>query len=114
MQVSTATDLASKGQGGSENSNMKVKVEVDDRTLQSETKVRCVCGNQLEAESMIQVLIRFRFEPNFSSCFHFPLVYCSLKVCHLFFHLQWLTCGGSYDDSVRIGIVKCGNTLIVF
>ncbi|XP_024026342.1 E3 SUMO-protein ligase SIZ1 [Morus notabilis] len=54
MQVSTATDLASKAQGVSDSSNVKVKVENDDRSFQSETKIRCVCGNQLETESMIQ------------------------------------------------------------
>lgn len=59
MQGSTATDLASKAQGVSDSSNVKVKVENDDRSFQSETKVRCVCGNQLETESMIQVVFRF-------------------------------------------------------
>lgn len=54
MQVSGAPDLASKGQGVSDSSNVKVKGEVDEH-FQSDTKVRCLCGNSLESESMIKV-----------------------------------------------------------
>ncbi|XP_038694829.1 E3 SUMO-protein ligase SIZ1-like isoform X1 [Tripterygium wilfordii] len=53
MQVSGATDLASKSQGASDSSNVKVKGEVDD-PYQSDTKVRCPCGSSLETESMIK------------------------------------------------------------
>ena len=55
MQVPTAPDLASKGQGVSDSSNVKIKGEIDDHSFQSEAKVRCVCGSQLETESMIKV-----------------------------------------------------------
>ena len=54
MQVSGAPDLASKGQGGSDSGNVKVKGEVDEH-FQSDTKVRCLCGTSLESESMLQV-----------------------------------------------------------
>ncbi|KAJ0020114.1 hypothetical protein Pint_32211 [Pistacia integerrima] len=53
LQVSVAPDLASKGQGVSNSSNMKIKGEVDDY-IQPDTKVRCPCGNSLESESMIK------------------------------------------------------------
>lgn len=53
MQVSAAPDLASKGV--SDSSNVKIKGEIEDHSFQSETKVRCVCGSQLETESMIKV-----------------------------------------------------------
>ncbi|KAF5447139.1 hypothetical protein F2P56_032711 [Juglans regia] len=53
MQVSGATDLASKGQGISDSSNVIVKAEIDDQ-FQSDTKFRCLCGNSLESESMIK------------------------------------------------------------
>ncbi|KAF5744685.1 E3 SUMO-protein ligase SIZ1 isoform X1 [Tripterygium wilfordii] len=53
MQVSGATDLASKSQGTSDSSNVKVKGEADD-PYQSDTKVRCPCGSSLETESMIK------------------------------------------------------------
>ncbi|KAK2643304.1 hypothetical protein Ddye_025067 [Dipteronia dyeriana] len=53
LQVSVATDLASKGQGVSNSSNVIVKGEIDDY-LQSDTKVRCLCGSSLESESMIK------------------------------------------------------------
>lgn len=52
LQVSVATDLASKG---SNSSNIIVKGETDDY-LQSDTKVRCPCGSSLETESMIKVI----------------------------------------------------------
>ncbi|CAN8244368.1 unnamed protein product [Cochlearia groenlandica] len=53
MQVSGASDLASKGQGSSDTSNLIVKGEPED-PFQSEIKVRCVCGSSLETDSMIQ------------------------------------------------------------
>ncbi|AED97327.1 unnamed protein product [Arabidopsis thaliana] len=53
MQVSGASDLASKGQVSSDTSNLKVKGEPED-PFQPEIKVRCVCGNSLETDSMIQ------------------------------------------------------------
>ncbi|XP_062099835.1 pyrophosphate--fructose 6-phosphate 1-phosphotransferase subunit beta-like [Humulus lupulus] len=55
MHVSAAPDLASKGQGVSDNSNVKVKGEIDDHSFQSETKVRCLCGISSEKESMIKI-----------------------------------------------------------
>ena len=54
MQVSGATDLASKGQGVSDSSNMQVKGETED-SLQLDMKVRCLCGNALQTESTIKV-----------------------------------------------------------
>ncbi|KAJ0266651.1 E3 SUMO-protein ligase SIZ1 [Hirschfeldia incana] len=53
MQVSGASDLASKGQVSSDTSNLKVKGERED-FLRPEVKVRCVCGSSLETDSMIQ------------------------------------------------------------
>ncbi|KAH7542594.1 E3 SUMO-protein ligase SIZ1 [Ziziphus jujuba] len=53
MQVSGATDLASKGQCVSDSSNVKIKGEIDDSFL-PDTKIRCLCGNSLETESMIK------------------------------------------------------------
>lgn len=53
MQVSGANDLASKGHGVLDSSNMKVKGEIDD-PFQSDVKVRCPCGSSLETESMIK------------------------------------------------------------
>ena len=53
MQVS-GVDLATKGQGVSDSSNVQVKGETDD-SLQLDTKVRCLCGNGLQTESMIKV-----------------------------------------------------------
>ncbi|KAG7950078.1 hypothetical protein I3843_13G094000 [Carya illinoinensis] len=53
MQVSGATDLASNGQGVSDSSNVKVKGEIDNQ-FQLDTKIRCLCGNSLESESMIK------------------------------------------------------------
>lgn len=58
MQVSGATDLASKGQGISDSSNVKVKGEIDDQ-FQSDTKIRCLCGNSLDVESLIKVYLIF-------------------------------------------------------
>lgn len=54
MQVSGATDLASKGQGGSESSNVKIKGEYAD-PFRSDTKIRCPCGDSLEKGSVIEV-----------------------------------------------------------
>ncbi|XP_075635931.1 E3 SUMO-protein ligase SIZ1 isoform X1 [Castanea sativa] len=53
MQVSGATDLASKAPGVSDSSNVKVKGENDEH-FQPETKVRCLCGNSLDIESKIK------------------------------------------------------------
>ncbi|XP_024011478.1 E3 SUMO-protein ligase SIZ1 isoform X2 [Eutrema salsugineum] len=53
MQVSGASDLASKGQVSSDTSNLRVKGEPED-PFQPEMKVRCVCGSSLETDSMIQ------------------------------------------------------------
>lgn len=55
MQVSGASDLASKGQVSSDTNNLKVKGEPED-PFQPEMKVRCVCGSSLETDSMIQVI----------------------------------------------------------
>ncbi|KAK7272125.1 hypothetical protein RJT34_28537 [Clitoria ternatea] len=52
LQVSGAIDLASKGQGASDSSNLKKK-ETDD-SLQLDTKIRCLCGSSLETESLIK------------------------------------------------------------
>ncbi|CDP07144.1 unnamed protein product [Coffea canephora] len=52
MQVSGATDLASKSQGGSECSNVKLKEEIED-SYQTE-KIRCPCGSSLPNETMIK------------------------------------------------------------
>ncbi|XP_050213349.1 E3 SUMO-protein ligase SIZ1 [Mercurialis annua] len=54
MQVSGATDLASKGQGVLESSKTIIKGEVDDDHFRYDTRVRCPCGSSLETESMIK------------------------------------------------------------
>ncbi|XP_073222535.1 E3 SUMO-protein ligase SIZ1-like isoform X2 [Cicer arietinum] len=54
LQVSGSTDLASKGQGGSDSSNVKIKGEIDD-SFQSDTMVRCLCGSSLETDLLIKV-----------------------------------------------------------
>ena len=54
LQVSGAIDLASKGQGASDGSTVKIKGEVDD-SFQEETKIRCLCVSSLETEPMIKV-----------------------------------------------------------
>ncbi|KAK4351489.1 hypothetical protein RND71_030802 [Anisodus tanguticus] len=51
MQVSGATDLASKSQIVSDSSNVKLKEEIED-TYQM--KIRCPCGSSFQAETMIQ------------------------------------------------------------
>ncbi|KAJ8535538.1 hypothetical protein K7X08_023258 [Anisodus acutangulus] len=51
MQVSGATDLASKSQIVSDSSNVKSKEEIED-TYQM--KIRCPCGSSFQAETMIQ------------------------------------------------------------
>ena len=56
MQVSGATELASKGQGVSDSSNVKIKGETND-SFQSDMKVRCPCGSSLETENIIKVMI---------------------------------------------------------
>ncbi|EEF36036.1 E3 SUMO-protein ligase SIZ1 isoform X2 [Ricinus communis] len=53
MQVSGATDLASKGEGVLESSKPVIKGEIDD-SFHFDTKVRCPCGSSLETESMIK------------------------------------------------------------
>ncbi|XP_022731163.1 E3 SUMO-protein ligase SIZ1-like isoform X2 [Durio zibethinus] len=53
MQVSGATEVASKGQGVSDSSNVQVKAEIDD-SFQSDTKVRCPCGSSLETDNIIK------------------------------------------------------------
>jgi hypothetical protein len=56
MQISGATDLASKGQAVSDSSNVKVKAEVEESfQIQSATKIRCLCGSTLETEDLIKV-----------------------------------------------------------
>lgn len=54
MQISGATDLASKGQGASDSSSIKVKGEIDD-SFQPDTKIRCLCGSRLETEDLVKV-----------------------------------------------------------
>ncbi|GLT81843.1 hypothetical protein SLE2022_002730 [Rubroshorea leprosula] len=53
MQVSGATDLASKGQCTSDGSNVKSKGEIDDPS-HLDAKVRCPCGNPLKTDSLIK------------------------------------------------------------
>ncbi|XWS71319.1 hypothetical protein CRYUN_Cryun03dG0128000 [Craigia yunnanensis] len=53
MQVSGATELASKGQGVSDSSNVKIKGETND-SFQSDMKVRCPCGSSLKTENIIK------------------------------------------------------------
>lgn len=56
MQVSGATtDLASKGQGVSDSSNIKFK-EPELEVSHKMDKVRCLCGSSLQADSMIKVM----------------------------------------------------------
>lgn len=54
MQVSGATDLASKGQGLSDSSTAKFKEELEDSY--NDTKIRCPCASTLQTETMIKVL----------------------------------------------------------
>jgi len=54
MKISGATDLASKGQGASDSSSVKVKGEIDD-SFQPETKIRCLCGSRLETGDLVKV-----------------------------------------------------------
>ncbi|KAE8677227.1 E3 SUMO-protein ligase SIZ1 [Hibiscus syriacus] len=53
MPVSAATELASKGQGMSDSSTIKIKGEVDD-SFQTDIKVRCPCGSSLETDNIIR------------------------------------------------------------
>ncbi|KAF7823429.1 E3 SUMO-protein ligase SIZ1-like isoform X1 [Senna tora] len=53
MQISGATELATKGQGVSDSSNVKIKGEIDD-SLQSGLKIRCLCGSSLETDDVIK------------------------------------------------------------
>ncbi|XP_058196286.1 E3 SUMO-protein ligase SIZ1-like isoform X2 [Rhododendron vialii] len=52
MQVSGASDLASKGQVLSDSSNARLKEEVEDSYQMD--KIRCPCGSSLQADSMIE------------------------------------------------------------
>ncbi|GFZ18061.1 DNA-binding protein with MIZ/SP-RING zinc finger, PHD-finger and SAP domain-containing protein [Actinidia rufa] len=52
MQVSGATELASKGQGASDSSNVRPKEEIED-SFQMD-KIRCLCGSSLQTDSMIK------------------------------------------------------------
>ncbi|KAG4385812.1 hypothetical protein AAZX31_12G160400 [Glycine max] len=53
LQVSGAIDLSSKGQGASDSSNGKIKGEIDN-SFQSDTKIRCLCGNVLDTEPLVK------------------------------------------------------------
>lgn len=55
MQVSGATDLASKSTSTTDFNQVKPKEEIDDYCL--EMKVRCLCGSSLTSDSIIQVLL---------------------------------------------------------
>lgn len=58
MQVSGATELATRSQGVSEGSNViKLKEEIED-SYQPE-KIRCPCGSTLRNDSMIKVVCIF-------------------------------------------------------
>ena len=62
MQNSGATDLASKGRGGVLDGTIsatKLKEEIED--VHPMEKVRCPCGNSLQADSMIKVSTFFFF-----------------------------------------------------
>ncbi|KAG6415415.1 hypothetical protein SASPL_122826 [Salvia splendens] len=52
MQVSGSTELTSKSEAVSDNSNMKLKEETDD-SYQVD-KIRCLCGSTLPTDSMIK------------------------------------------------------------
>ncbi|RVW38766.1 E3 SUMO-protein ligase SIZ1 [Vitis vinifera] len=52
MQVSGATDLASKGQVLSDSSNVKFKEELEDSY--NDMKIRCPCGSALPNETMLK------------------------------------------------------------
>ena len=54
MQISGATDLASKGQGASDGSNAKIRGETDE-SYKPVVKIHCLCGNMLETDQLIQV-----------------------------------------------------------
>ena len=54
LQVSGAIDLSSKGQGASDSSNGKIKGEIDN-SFQSDTKIRCLCGNVFDTEPLVKV-----------------------------------------------------------
>ncbi|KAE8731591.1 E3 SUMO-protein ligase SIZ1 [Hibiscus syriacus] len=53
MQVSATTELASKGEGMSDSSNVKVKGEIDE-PVKLDIKVRCPCGSSLETENILR------------------------------------------------------------
>ncbi|GLU19024.1 hypothetical protein SLE2022_352940 [Rubroshorea leprosula] len=71
MQVSGATDLASRGQGTSDCSNVKIKGEIDDPSP-SDIKVRCLCGNSSEKEPIIMCMDRRCQVRQHSSCVIIP------------------------------------------
>lgn len=62
MQVSGATDLASKGQALSDSSNARLKEEVEDSYQMD--KIRCPCGSSLQADSMIKVILISYLSPS--------------------------------------------------
>lgn len=55
MQVSGATDLASKGPVLSDSSNVRIREETEDSYQKD--KIRCLCGSSLQADSMIKVIL---------------------------------------------------------
>lgn len=59
MQVSGASELASKSQGFSDSTNVKPKEEIVDSYHMD--KIRCLCGNSLPTDSMIKVHIHFAY-----------------------------------------------------
>jgi hypothetical protein len=80
MQISGATDLASKGQAVSDSSNVKVKAEVEESfQIQSATKIRCLCGSTLETEDLIKV--------KHSICFSFSMVHKFYATVHAYISL---------------------------
>lgn len=54
MQVSGSAELASKSEAVSDNSNVKLKEEIED-SYQVE-KIRCPCRSTLPTDSMIKVM----------------------------------------------------------
>lgn len=79
MQVSGATDLASKGQVLSDSSNVKFKEELEDSY--NDMKIRCPCGSALPNETMLKVL------PNI--LFFFPFVQVGLPFRWLYTFAYW-------------------------
>lgn len=103
MQVSGASDLASKGQVSSDTSTLRVKGEPED-SFRQEVKVRCVCGSSLETDSMIQVNLEKK-----TLC-----VYCCLADVHItFVMLKIMFSSFIFDFSVRILDAMFGSMLAV-